>query len=224
MGAYDSGDHSFEGVYYGSIDDLSTILAPLIEKTGGGKLITKQGTWLEGLEYYSERNSLFIPDPYIERFNFYATSMTLKDFSDKSLHGFVQYWHSQAIGFKPGSWFIQLDLHGGPTSAVAAVPNSDSAYAHRDKAFLIQLYHYIGNETPYPPEAISLMRGWVSATTESLKDGDWGMYINYVDSELDRDQAQKLYWGENVERLQELKKRYDPTEVFFYPQSICPAK
>lgn len=223
VGAHGSGGHSFDGVYYGAAADLSAILAPLLKKTGAGDLKMKPGTWLEGLEYYAERNRLVVPDPYVDRGNFYATSMTLKDLVGRSLQDFVRYWHRHAIGFQPGGWFLQLDLHGGSNSAISAVPNSDSAYAHRDKAFLIQLYHFVDNEIAYPPEAISMMKSWVTATTESLKDGDWGMYINYVDSELDRDTAQRVYWGENLRRLQELKKRFDPTEVFFYPQSIAPA-
>lgn len=223
MGAFVSGDHSFDGVYHGTVDDLSAILAPLLKKTGG-TLDAKECTWIQSLEYYAERNTLVLPNPYIEQGNFFATSLTLKDLAGQSLDNFVRYWHTKAINSQPGGWFIQLDLHGGPTSAISAVPNSASAYAHRDKAFLIQLYHYSDNEKPYPAEGISLLKGWIEATTNPLAQGDWGMYINYVDSELDRDTAQQLYYGENLERLRELKKRYDPTEVFYYPQAVSPAK
>ncbi|KAF3761738.1 FAD-binding domain-containing protein [Cryphonectria parasitica EP155] len=222
LGAFASGGQNFEGIYYGSTDDLSKVMTPLLENTGG-ELTATQGTWLEGLEYYAEGNSLAISEPYKEHGNFYATSLTLKDLSGESLKDFVNFWHTQAIGFKSGSWFILFDLHGGPASAISAIPNSASAYAHRDKAFLVQLYHYVDNEKCYPHEGISLMQGWIKAATQTLKDGDWGMYINYVDSELDRHTAGKLYWGENLKRLKELKKRYDPTEVFYYPQSISPA-
>ncbi|KAJ4423203.1 hypothetical protein N0V82_002197 [Gnomoniopsis sp. IMI 355080] len=222
-GAFVSGDHNFEGVYYGSVEDLSTVLAPLLKKTGG-TITAREGTWLEGLEYYAERNSLVMPVPYIEHGNFYATSLTLQDLTGESLENFVHYWHAKAIGFHPGGWFIQLDLHGGPTSSISSVPNSATAYAHRDKRFLIQLYHYADNERPYPPEAISLLKGWIETTTRPLSKGEWGMYINYADSEVHRDIAQELYYGENLQRLKELKKRYDPTEVFYYPQAIAPAK
>lgn len=223
MGAFDSGDHSFDGVYYGTVEALSEVLEPLLKKTGGERSAAS-GTWLQGLEYYAERNSLAIPYPYKECGNFYATSLTLKDLSGRSLEDFVHYWHTKAIGSKPGSWFIQFDLHGGATSAVSAVPNSASAYAHRDKAFLIQLYHYVDNKIPYPSEGISLMKGWIDAATHTLKDGDWGMYVNYVDSELDRETAEKLYWAGNLQRLKQLKKRYDPTDIFYSPQSIIPAE
>ncbi|KAJ4393976.1 hypothetical protein N0V93_003193 [Gnomoniopsis smithogilvyi] len=223
LGAFVSGDHSFEGVYYGRAENLTTILAPLLKKTGG-ILTAKEGSWLEGLEYYAERNVLVVPDPYIEHGNFYATSLTLQDLKGESLYNFVHFWHSKAINFHPGGWFIQLDLHGGPTSAISSVPSSATAYAHRDKRFLIQLYHYADNERPYPPEAISMLKAWIETTTKPLQRGEWGMYMNYVDSEVDRDTAEKLYYGENLWRLRELKKRFDPAEVFYYPQAISPAK
>lgn len=223
VGAFVSGDHSFEGVYYGIAKDLSIILAPLLDKTGGA-VTAKEGTWLEGLEFYAERNSLVVPSPYIEHVNFYATSLTLKDLTGESLDQFVHYWHTKAIGFQPGGWFIQLDLHGGPTSAISSVANSATAYAHRDKSFLVQFYHYADNDNLYPREAMAMLNGWIETTTTPLAQGDWGMYINYVDSELDRETAQKLYYGENLPRLRELKKRYDPTEVFDYPQSISTDK
>lgn len=218
---HNSGDHAFEGVYYGSVENLINILAPLLRKTGG-TLNARPGTWIQGLEAYAEHNSL--TPSTTDRGSFYATSLTLKGLSRESLVNFVQYWNNTALEFTEGGWFVQLDLHGGPTSAISAVPNSATAYVHRDKAFLIQLYHYHDSNKPYPPGGIELLRGWVDNTTASLQEGDWGMYINYADSQLDRETAQKLYFGDNLDRLKLLKKTYDPTEVFYYPQSIEPAK
>lgn len=216
-----SGDHAFEGAYYGTVEELSQILAPLLRKTGG-ILNARPGTWIQGLEAYAEHNSLA---PHTtDRGSFYATSLTLKELSGDSLSKFVQYWNDTALKFTEGGWFVQLDLHGGPTSAISDVSNSATAYAHRDKAFLVQLYHYHDNDRLYPPGGIELLRRWIDNTTESLQDGDWGMYINYVDSQVDRETAQKLYFGDNLDRLRLLKKRFDPTEVFYYPQSIQPAK
>lgn len=221
VGTNNSGYHAFEGAYYGSVDDLSNIMAPLLQKTGG-TLNARPGTWIQGLEAYAEHNSL-TPNT-TDRGSFYVTSLTLKDLSGESLTSFVRYWNSTALEFTEGAWFVQLDLHGGPTSAISALSNSATAYVHRDKAFLIQFYHYQDNNKPYPPGGIELLRGWVINTTKSLQEGDWGMYINYVDSELDRETAQRLYFGDNLDRLKLLKRRYDPTELFYYPQSIEPTK
>lgn len=218
---HDSGSNALDGVYYGDKDDVSRILSPLLEKTGG-TLHMQPGTWIQGLEYYAERNCL--TPTTNEHGNFYATSLTLKDLREEALASFVQYWHNRAIFSQVGGWFVQLDIHGGVNSAVSAVPNSATAYAHRDKTFLVQFYHFGRNDEPYQPGGINMLKRWIEVTTASLQDGDYGMYINYSDSELDRGTAQKLYWASNLERLRLIKKRYDPTELFYYPQSIEPSE
>lgn len=217
---HNSGDHGLDGVYYGDEDELSRILDPLLKKAGGA-LRMQPGTWMQGLEYYAERNSL-TPSTN-EHSNFYATSLTLKDLEGKALASFVRYWNNYAISSREGGWFVQLDIHGGVNSAVSAVPNSATAYAHRDKLFLIQFYHFCGNDEPYPSRGINILKKWVEVTTASLQEGDYGMYINYSDSELDRGAAQKLYWAGNLERLRLIKRTVDPNELFYHPQSIEPA-
>lgn len=217
---HDSGGHGLDGVYYGNTTELCKILSPLLEKVRGA-LSMQPGTWIQGLEYYAERNCL--TPSLSEHGNFYATSLTLKDLRDETLINFVRYWHNHAIPFNTGGWFVQLDIHGGTNSAVSVVPNSATAYAHRDKLFLIQFYHF-GADDLYPSDGIDIMRNWIQTTTATLQEDDHGMYINYSDSQVDRGTAQKLYWGGNLERLRLLKDRFDPTELFYYPQSIEPAK
>lgn len=51
---------------------------------------------------------------------------------------------------------------------------------------------------------------------------DWGMYINYADSRLERTAAGQAYYGKSYGRLRELKSVYDPKEVFYYPQGVQP--
>lgn len=55
---------------------------------------------------------------------------------------------------------------------------------------------------------------WVSSDTDPA----------YVDAELPRDQYAKLTWGENYPRLQRVKAKYDPSNLFRYPQSVQPAR
>ena len=122
------------------------------------------------------------------------------------------------------SWWFLLDVHGGPNSAVSTKYNTGAtSYAHRDKLYLIQFYDAaVGGQ--YPDDAFELLDNWVSNTTESLAPSDWGMYINYADERMDRGTAQEVYWRNNLRRLQEIKARVDPHDLFYSPISIMPAK
>ena len=112
-------------------------------------------------------------------------------------------------------------MHGGQKSTITTLDNDATAYAHRDKLYIIQFYDRI-DAGVYPADGTKFLNGWVDAITAPLKGGDWGMYINYADTTLSREQAQKLYYGQNLKRLQKLKAKFDPEERFYYPQSIQP--
>lgn len=42
----------------------------------------------------------------------------------------------------------------------------------------------------------------------------------YVDPELTASEYPQLVWGDSYPRLQALKHRYDPSNVFRFPQSV----
>ncbi|MGL5512416.1 MAG: BBE domain-containing protein [Sporomusa sp.] len=48
-----------------------------------------------------------------------------------------------------------------------------------------------------------------------------GSYINFP--YLCTDQYMKAYYGGNADRLMHVKTRYDPSNLFCFPQSIPPA-
>lgn len=47
-----------------------------------------------------------------------------------------------------------------------------------------------------------------------------GAYPGYVDPALPDGEAQEEYWGSNYARLQEIKRKYDPGDLFHNPQ-VC---
>lgn len=145
----------------------------------------------------------------------------MKGLNGTAAKAFSDYWFNQGPK-NTRNWWFQLDLHGGSNSAVTNGDHSMSSYAHRDKLYLIQFYDrsFFG---AYPSNGFSFLDNWVSNTTASMARSDWGMYINYADSRLDRTFAQDAYWGQNVPRLQAIKAAVDPNELFYYPQSIKPA-
>lgn len=152
--------------------------------------------------------------------NFYTKSLAIKGLSGKSAQAFVDYWFDVSNNVVDRFWFFQLDAHGGKNSQISKVTNDQTAYAHRDKLYLIQFYDRYENEEVYPDSSFSFLDGWVDATTSSLPKGSWGAYINYADPRLPRATAEKLYYGQNLRKLQKLKAKYDPKQLFYYPQAV----
>lgn len=147
--------------------------------------------------------------------------MELKDLTGQPLSNFVRYWQNTASKQPPFSWWFQLDIHGGNNSAVSRVAPDATAYAHRDKLFLIQFQDFAAAAAGSSYN--KFLDGWMSSVTDSMPKSDYGMYINYADTALNRTSAQELYYGQNLPRLQQLKAKYDPKELFYYPQSVQPA-
>jgi Berberine and berberine like len=240
---YDRGSPGIEGLYYGTDAQMREAIAPLLAKGAPQGNITESHnvTWIEAVSHYSyfdtidwtlpspvsKRPSIYlgvggiIIDTLFQQENFYAKSLTLKGLSGTSAQKFVDYWFDNATQVVDRNWWFQLDMHGGKNSAVAQVPNNATAYAHRDKLYIIQFYDRITNGT-YPANGFAFLDGWVAATTSPLPVSDWGMYINYADTSLDRVTAQRVYYGENLRGLQKLKAKFDPLELFYNPLSIQP--
>lgn len=122
------------------------------------------------------------------------------------------------------NWYMQIDLHGGPNSGVAAKSSDSASYAWRDKLYLYSFYDRVDVDVDYPADGFGLIEGFINAIVVGMDQKEYGMYFNYPDPNLDQDNAQQLYWGENLGRLQEMKALLDPDEVFYLPQSVRPAK
>lgn len=140
------------------------------------------------------------------------------------LESVAEYWIETATKIRR-SWYIIIDLYGGPTSAITKIPPEASSYAFRDPEkhlFLYQLYDRSFGS--YPDDGFEFLDGWVDAFTGGLDAGDWGMYINYADPRLDRTEALEAYYQQNLGRLRQIKKQVDPTELFYYPQAVEPAE
>ncbi|CAI6337596.1 unnamed protein product [Periconia digitata] len=225
IGDYNKGQPGIEGLYYGTAEEWEVAFKPLLDTLPEGYEIAEpqQLNWIQSVISYSNYDEVDWIHPSPQE-NFYAKSLTLKGLNGTAAQAFVDYYFDTANKVVDRFWFFQLDSHGGANSQIAAVPQDATAYPHRDKLYIIQFYDRYENDQTYPADSFKFLDGWVDAVTETLDRSEWGAYVNYADSRLERDEAQRLYYGKHLEKLRELKSKYDPKELFYYPQSVKPSK
>ncbi|KAK1985700.1 FAD binding domain-containing protein [Colletotrichum cereale] len=213
---------NLEGMFYGNKTGLQAALDPLLA-TIGGRLATSQTTdWLGHLQHFGNGMALDQKDNYKLQENFHSSSLYTDKLSDAQVESFVNYWYTVGKSMRR-YWWIQVDLHGGRNSAISQIAASSSAYAYRGKLLLYQFYDLVAVSATYPKDGFSFLDKFIANTTVGMKQADRGMYFSYPDANMGQDQAQAEYWGPNVARLQEIKRKVDPEEVFYFPQSVRPA-
>jgi FAD/FMN-containing dehydrogenase len=113
---------------------------------------------------------------------------------------------------------MALDAAGGAINRVGATA---TAFVHRDGLFTIQ-YSASWNEGA-PTSVVAANRTWLQQAWGSMRPYVSGQaYQNYIDPALQG--WAKAYYGENLQRLEEVKARYDPDDVWRFPQSIPVAR
>ena len=109
---------------------------------------------------------------------------------------------------------VQLRVLEG---AVARVPADATAYAHRSSPIMVNVMAL------YTPEDRARQQAWTAAFAEALRQDEVGAYVNFLGGEgVERVRA--AYPGETWKRLQTVKAKYDPDNLFRLNQNIAPAK
>jgi hypothetical protein len=94
----------------------------------------------------------------------------------------------------PQDWYVTIDIHGGPQSAITRVPADETSYAHRNA--LLKYEFYDRTSETYPADGFDFLNGWVATITDTMKDtkySPFGMYINYADTTLSAEEAHTHY-------------------------------
>ncbi|MBS5885239.1 FAD-binding oxidoreductase [Clostridium sp.] len=115
-----------------------------------------------------------------------------------------------------GSVYTAISFYGAG-GAIADVDKLDTAYYYRDAKFIMGIQS-VWEENKYA----DINRKWVKSNFRSIEILTEGSFVNFPLDELDN--YEKEYYGKNIKRLKEIKKQYDPYNVFNYPQVIKSVK
>ncbi|MFL6043625.1 MAG: FAD-binding oxidoreductase [Propionibacteriaceae bacterium] len=109
---------------------------------------------------------------------------------------------------------VQLRVLGG---ALARVPNEATAFAHRDRGLFVNIaamYMDPGEKDRHDT--------WVAGVADSLGKDEAGGYIGFLGDE-DEATVRAAYSGPTWDRLRQLKRRYDPDNLFHLNNNVPPA-
>jgi FAD/FMN-containing dehydrogenase len=102
--------------------------------------------------------------------------------------------------------------------AAARVPADATAYAFRQRRLLLTAFAAYG-----AAEEEDVHAAWVEETAAALRQGEDAAYVNFLGAE-GPGRVRAAYPGSTWARLAEVKRRYDPQNVFRVNQNVPPAE
>jgi FAD/FMN-containing dehydrogenase len=108
----------------------------------------------------------------------------------------------------------QLRVLGGE---MARVPADATAYAHRTNRIMVNIASFYEG-----PDDKPVREAWVAEFVAAIHQGDPAAYVNFLADEGEA-RVRAAYPGTTWDRLAEIKRRYDPTNLFRLNQNIPPA-
>lgn len=164
---------------------------------------------------------LVMPQPYAELLQAFdaglpaghryeSGSHDLRDLSDEVIDAFIA-----QVGSLPGEFTMAYIGAGG--GAIGRIDPSTTAYPHREAPYA---YHVLAGWTD--PEQDEQITAWVSRFQRAMEPfATGGVYVNLLGTQ-ETDRVPAAY-GKNYTRLTEIKKKWDPDNLFRMNHNIQPA-
>ncbi|WP_027634426.1 FAD-binding oxidoreductase [Clostridium hydrogeniformans] len=190
----------FIGIFYGDIEELKEILEPLL-------VIPKAEAEFEYTTFLNAIKQVEAIYPDSQKF--------------KSTGGFAYRIYSKcellelalSIQRRPiGSVYAAVTFYG-LGGAVKDKGKHETAFYYRDSNYIIGIQS-VWENSAYAEDN----RAWVASRLDYIKTITKGFFVNFPYSPLRN--YEREYYGGNACRLQCIREKYDPFNVFNYPQSI----
>jgi FAD/FMN-containing dehydrogenase len=108
----------------------------------------------------------------------------------------------------------QIRVLGG---AMARIPHDATSFVHRTRKVMVGILAMYDR-----PEDRPVHETWATGFAAALGQGVPGVYVNFLGDE-GAGRVREAYPGPTWDRLREVKRRYDPTNLFRLNQNIPPA-
>lgn len=196
------------GLYWGPEKRLREILAPVLG------MLTPTVADIYEVGYWRARDYLLTDDP-VGMYHIKSSYVRHK-LSEEALSAMLA-WMTKWPGgsLRQDNMGILFAIGG----KVKEVPIDATAYVHRDSNFIMEM------EASWSPldkdAAVERQRRWLADYYEDMQRFlVRESYVNFPDRDLKN--WESAYYGKNLERLSEIKAKYDRKNLFRYPQSIPP--
>jgi FAD/FMN-containing dehydrogenase len=192
------------GQYLGPVDELRDLLAPAVEAATPTSMAIENLALSDGTKFLGESPP---PMAFLDKSAYLPAGL-----SDARIESLVAWMNEFPADSREGDF--TLFSWGG---AINDIPESATAFAHRTASFVAEgcASWHPGD----PASVVSATKEWQARLFEMLQpDFDGSAYQNFIDpTQTDWLQA---YYGDNLDRLIDVKTAIDPENYFNNPQTI----
>ncbi|SEU08633.1 FAD-binding oxidoreductase [Stigmatella erecta] len=211
-----SSDHSLhsEGVYLGTPERLRELLQPWIDMCPPAQPVRIEPlSWYMSTVYFNS-----FDDPCVHPFKT-SGAFIYRPLPSQALASIQQAITSAPAGVSCDIW---MQSFGG---AMAEVAPTATAFYHRQAQFILEFGGSWMDKSP--PSTCQSAAQWTRDLQQSLRAYTEGTYVNFADLNLGSRSTGnfdylRLYYGQNVARLRDVKSAWDPANLFQFEQSIPP--
>jgi FAD/FMN-containing dehydrogenase len=186
-------------LFEGSRTEWESIAGPLLKGHPPVEYAVREAPYIDSVGTFSQR----VPSTRAK----FVPALSAGPLGAEALRT-VERWHAGApVGVRTGFYGLGGAVLGDELAR-------RSAFAHRGSLFCVE---YLGHWTS--PEGDASHLGWLAGIRDEMRPFmTGGAYVNSPDRDLT--DWLHAYYGPNLPRLMEVKRRYDRDEVFRFEQSI----
>ena len=194
----------FTGLFYGNKEDCERILKPILDL---GNSIENKDVSLDYQSIFDCNKVIQFSHPDFESYK--STGRFLhNDLNKEELKRLYEIVNNQA----EGSTYNAVTFYG-LGGKIKKVESGESAFYYRNAKFILG-FQSVWEEDIYA----EINKDWVVNNFKFIKSITKGSFVNFPLKELEN--YEEEYYGDNLNRLREIKKNYDPSNFFSFPQVV----